>query len=277
MQILSFHKTKKCGTIVCENIYQKELMTTMKQIKKTDLKSQVRAELEEYINSMNLEVSNKLPREEELCRILGISRITLRSVLDDLASEGSIIRIHGKGTFVNPHFREITCRFDQAVHFPDLIRNSGYKPRMEILDVQIGAAEKEVAEALKISKGAQVWSAIKVFYADEHPCAVSYDYVPVEFFSLKSLENLKKYKDSIFYFLYKETGKKIVWDKVEIDTILSDDILPDGVVVEGFPKQKPFLFLSSVNYDQENRECIYIREYINTSILKYSQIRRRVF
>lgn len=253
------------------------MMTIMKQIKKTNLKTQVRAELEGYINEMDLEVSNKLPREEELCRILGISRVTLRSVLDDLAAEGIIIRIHGKGTFVNPHFREIACRFDQAIHFPDLIESSGYKSRMEILEIRMEAAEKEVAEALKLESGAQVWKALKVFYADEHPCAVSYDYVPTEFFSDETLEKLKNYKDSIFYFLYQETGRRIAWDKVEIDTILSDDILPRGITVKGFPERKPFLFLSSVNYDENNRESVYVREYINTSILKYSQIRRRIF
>ena len=69
-----------------KKIYQKELMIIMKQIKKINLKSQVRAELEEYIHSLDLDVANKLPREEELCRILGISRVTLRSVLDDLAA-----------------------------------------------------------------------------------------------------------------------------------------------------------------------------------------------
>lgn len=60
-----------------KKIYQKELMIIMKQIKKINLKSQVRAELEEYIHSLDLDVANKLPREEELCRILGISRVTL--------------------------------------------------------------------------------------------------------------------------------------------------------------------------------------------------------
>ena len=36
----------------------------IKQIEKTNLKKKVRTELEEYINSMTLEVSKKLPREE---------------------------------------------------------------------------------------------------------------------------------------------------------------------------------------------------------------------
>lgn len=43
-----------------KKIYQKELMIIMKQIKKINLKSQVRAELEEYIHSLDLDVANKL-------------------------------------------------------------------------------------------------------------------------------------------------------------------------------------------------------------------------
>ena len=148
---------------------------------------------------------------------------------------------------------------------------------MEILEIRMEPAEKEVEEALKLAPGAPVWSALKVFYADEHPCVVSYDYVSTEIFSEEALEKLKNYKDSIFYFLYQETGRRIAWDKVEIDTILSDDILPRGMKVKGFPERKPLLYLSSVNYDEKNRASVYIREYINTSILKYSQIRKRIF
>ncbi len=60
---------------------------------------------------------------------------------------------------------------------------------------------------MRLAPGAQVWSALKVFYADEHPCVISYDYVSTEIFSEEALEKLKNYKDSIFYFLYQETGK----------------------------------------------------------------------
>ena len=42
-----------------KKIYQKELMIIMKQIKKINLKSQVRAELEEYIHSLDLDVAKR--------------------------------------------------------------------------------------------------------------------------------------------------------------------------------------------------------------------------
>lgn len=249
----------------------------MRQIKKQNLKSQVREELEQYIHSMDLNVSNKLPREEELCTTLGVSRVTLRSVLDDMAAAGSIIRIHGKGTFVNPHFREITCRFEQGMHFADLIRNSGYTPRMETVYIKTQEAKKEVADALKINPEDQVLLWLKIFYADEHVCAIVYDYVPIELIPPEAMEKVEKYQDGVFYFLEDEAGIRVSWDKVEIDTILSDDILPHSQGMPKLPERKPFLLLRSVNYDESNQECLYTREYINTSILKYSQIRKRIF
>lgn len=52
-----------------------------RRVRKTDLKVQVEEELLRFIKQMDLAVNSKLPREEELARMLGVSRITLRSVL----------------------------------------------------------------------------------------------------------------------------------------------------------------------------------------------------
>ena len=52
-----------------------------RRVRKTDLKLQVEEELVRFIKHMDLAVNRKLPREEELARMLGVSRITLRSVL----------------------------------------------------------------------------------------------------------------------------------------------------------------------------------------------------
>lgn len=48
-----------------------------RRVRKTDLKLQVEEELVRFIKHMDLAVNRKLPREEELARMLGVSRITL--------------------------------------------------------------------------------------------------------------------------------------------------------------------------------------------------------
>ena len=70
----------------------------IKKVKKLDLKQTVKDMLLDHISQMDLSVETKLPREEELALMFGVSRITIRSVLDDLANEGIITRKHGKVT-----------------------------------------------------------------------------------------------------------------------------------------------------------------------------------
>ena len=73
-----------------KKIYQKELMIIMKQIKKINLKSQVRAELEEYIHSLDLDVANKLPREEELWQQRELSSGFMEEVLLSIRTFGKL-------------------------------------------------------------------------------------------------------------------------------------------------------------------------------------------
>ena len=48
-----------------------------------------------------LEVGEAIPSERQLSADLGVSRLTLRAALDDLAREGYLVRRRGAGTFVS--------------------------------------------------------------------------------------------------------------------------------------------------------------------------------
>lgn len=246
------------------------------KVERIDLKTQVKEALQHYIKQLDLSISNKLPREEELAQMLGVSRVTLRSVLDDMASEGIIFRRQGKGTFVNPAFFEMKVSFNPVMHFSDMIRNSGYEPRTEILYRGIEQADKETAQALQIKEGSKVIVCTKIFYADHSICAMVEDYVPVSVVQEENLELLDQYSDSMFYFIYHTTGRQVKWDKTEIDVIMSKKVkrLSEHIKKCG-GKEKAFLLLKGINYDENDQEVLYALEYIDTSILKFNQIRKR--
>ncbi len=46
------------------------------------------------------EAGHPIPGERQLCATLGVSRPTLRSVVDDLVRDGALVRAHGRGVFV---------------------------------------------------------------------------------------------------------------------------------------------------------------------------------
>ena len=60
------------------------------------LSEQAKKEVLKYIDEMDLKKENKLPREERLAEMIGVSRITIRQALNALASEGIIFRRQGR-------------------------------------------------------------------------------------------------------------------------------------------------------------------------------------
>ena len=74
----------------------------IQSITNANLSTMAKEQLYRYIRSMDLNENTKLPPENELGVKLGVSRVTVRRALDELEREGIVIRIHGRGTFVNP-------------------------------------------------------------------------------------------------------------------------------------------------------------------------------
>ena len=97
------------------------------KVKEQALSQLTKQSILQYIQSMDLSISNKLPREELLAQELGVSRITVRSALNELASEGIIFRKQGKGTFVNQQALGMNVVFNPIGDLRDVIANSGYE------------------------------------------------------------------------------------------------------------------------------------------------------
>jgi DNA-binding GntR family transcriptional regulator len=62
--------------------------------------SQVAADLEADITSGVLTSGARLPAEPELAEVYGVSRITVRRAVRDLADRGLVVVSRGRGTYV---------------------------------------------------------------------------------------------------------------------------------------------------------------------------------
>ncbi|MCD5408232.1 extracellular solute-binding protein [Candidatus Bipolaricaulota bacterium] len=62
---------------------------------------QLKEILKEAIRRGEFRPGDRLPTEMELCETFGVSRITVRQALNELANEGFLYRQQGSGTFVN--------------------------------------------------------------------------------------------------------------------------------------------------------------------------------
>lgn len=137
------------------------------------LSSQAREGLMRMIGEMDLSRGTKLPREEELARILGVSRTTVRQALNDLAADGIVLRRQGRGTFVNAASRGIRARFSPSTELTDAIRDSGYEPEVRLLSVRVASADAaaRARRSLELDGDEPIIEVTKLFCASGRTCA----------------------------------------------------------------------------------------------------------
>lgn len=69
-------------------------------IKSDNLHTQVYKQLKVLLLEGHWEVGERLPSEAELCRLFGVSRISVRTALKSLIAQGVLVSRQGEGTFV---------------------------------------------------------------------------------------------------------------------------------------------------------------------------------
>ena len=240
----------------------------------------------QIIEGMDLAQDNKLPREELLASQLGVSRTTIRQALNNLAAEGVVSRRQGKGTFVNVDSIGIRVTFSPCMELMQAIRNSGFEPSVRLLSTH--AADEgsgfsfgrysmdDVRRMLELEAGDWLIEHDKVFFADGEPCAFCRDYFGASVAGGEAgLDELERYDDSLYRFVYNRSGRRVEWDKVEIDVAAPDD-LPAVFASQVAPGAgRPFLCIRSVNYDQNSRPVVCAVEYVDTSVIRYNLIRQK--
>lgn len=138
--------------------------------RKTDLvRDLVLAMLEE------LPVGEALPAERKLAAELGVSRPTLRGVIDELVREGLLLRRHGSGTFIAE--RKVALPLTMTSFSEDMTRR-GMAPGSRVLAFELTSAGAKLGHKLKLSPSAEVYAIRRLRLADEEPMAIESLTVP---------------------------------------------------------------------------------------------------
>jgi GntR family transcriptional regulator len=150
-------------------------MSEIERANPLPLYAQVKAALQDEIER-TMQPGDALPTEPELEQKYKVSRITVRRALDELASEGLILRQQGRGTFV----REpgITQELPRLVSWSQQMRQAGYLPETFSTEVETIEAPHEVAAMLRLAHGAQVTRVRRLRGVSGEPVCVMVNYLP---------------------------------------------------------------------------------------------------
>ena len=116
------------------------------------------------ISSGELRPHDRVPSENELVERMNVSRMTANRALRELTDEGYVERVAGRGTFVSD-FRSRSPVLE--VHnIADEIARRGHRHSCEVLRNSRQHARGEVARALHVEQGVDVFHLILVHYED---------------------------------------------------------------------------------------------------------------
>ncbi len=124
-----------------------------------------------------LEPGDAVPSEAELCQAHRISRTTVRKALNDLAQEGLVYTIQGKGTFVASKKLPSAWVLRTGGLYADMTER-GHTVKRVVLEVDVSPGDESIAHELQLEPGEPVVKVVRLRTIDDKPFDICTNYLP---------------------------------------------------------------------------------------------------
>ena len=234
----------------------------------TPLYHQIYLVLRDKILNADYGVDSVLPSEQETARRFGVSRITARRALDDLATAGLVVRKRGRGTRVT--YRPPSPPVRASIE--GLIENllaMGLKTEVSVLEFDYVDASEGAARALQCEIGQCVQRAVRVRHLEGEPFS-HLTFVPEDIGRSYSRDDLAS---KPLLTLLERCGVVVSGAEQTISATLADtEVAP----ILGVEVGSPLLKIDRIVCDQDNRPVEYITGLYRPDLYKYRMTLSRV-
>lgn len=157
---------------------------------------QLMVDIKSKIDDGTYKPDEMLPSENELIDQYGVSRITVRKALDELANERYLYKIQGKGTFVStPTAKMGGINLIGSKSCVTELRSRGYKTQRIPLVTRIFDCDEEMAEKYGLIKGERYFEFERIYTGNEIPYSHEQSFYLYRYVS--GIENRDLGKESI--------------------------------------------------------------------------------
>lgn len=236
---------------------------------RTPLYHQVYLVLRDSILSGDIGFQSIIASEQETSARFGVSRITAKRALNELAAEGLVVRERGRGTRVIYQPPSVTVHggIDGLM---DNLLSMAKATQVRVKAFDYIKADAEVARALRCDKGNLVQRALRVRSLDDEPFSHLTTFVPEAIGRNFDHEDLAK---TPLLSLLEGAGISIGKAEQTISASLSD---VDVSTALGLEFGSPLLNIRRVVFDAQNQPVEYIRALYRPDRYQYSMALSRI-
>ena len=215
---------------------------------KVTKQSHTRQQVLDLIESLG--VGTAIPSERQLSADLGVSRLTLRAALDDLAREGYLVRRRGSGTYVQqPKIaQELTI-----TSFSDDMRRRGMTPASRTLSMNTIHAGARLGRFLNVSPSEQIVVVKRLRLADGETMAIETLHIPE---ALVPGLTPKGLTGSFYELLRDRYGVTIAGGTQAIEPTVTNEEESEAL---GVPLHSPAFLFERTSRDEAGRTVEFVR------------------
>lgn len=186
-----------------------------------------------------------LPGEQELAAHFGVSRITAKRALDEIAAAGLAVREQGRGTRVciTPRSTSVRGSVEGLVH--SLHANG--RGAVQLLEFGYLPAPSDIARKLGIADAEDVQRAIRIWHGKEGPFSHLTTFIPAEIGRRWIRADLER---GPLISLLESSGVKIARAEERVTAVLADAAVAARLEVE---PGAPLLKITRTVFDKDNR------------------------
>jgi GntR family transcriptional regulator len=203
------------------------------------LYAQVREALREEISGM--EPGEAIATEAALEERFGVSRITIRKALDDLAAEGLLLRQQGRGTFVQSP--KLTHELNRITSWTEQLKFLGHQPYTSRVEREATEPPRRIAHMLRLEEGERVVRLRRLRLADDEPVSLMVNYLPQSLVPGLELEGIQY--ESLYEHLEERYG---LVPATSIDTVEAREANEQEAELLGIQPWSPVIYVTRVSY-----------------------------
>ena len=216
--------------------------------------AQLREALLDDIARGTLKPGDLVPSHRSLSARYQLSHLTVRRVMTDLAHEGIVYAVPGKGVFVAEPKQEVVA--EPLISFHDDMVRRGLKPSAKTLEARLTSASAALASIMGVEPDAPLVHLRRLLLANDAPIATSSLYLPHTLCT--GILDRELIDGSLFATLRQVYGLRLKRRSRTAESVLAN---PTQAELLGLTLPAPLLLIEQLTYLDTGQAIEYVRLY----------------